>query len=125
MGIKRKIVEKALDTQATLAGHAQIKFVHWLMKEESVDYDTAIAIVEGRTDPPEYDYMLGYKLSDPVLTLALFGQLRKDRRIQAAKNFADTLSDPERKLFYSDVFNEKTGQKFKKALKNGGVYYIM
>ena len=62
--------------------------------------------------------MLGYKLADPVLQIALFKQLSKKARIQAAKNFAETLSDPEREIFYREVFNEETAGKFKKAYKS-------
>ena len=61
--------------------------------------------------------MLGFKLANPVLDIALFKQVSKKSRIQAAKNFADTLSDPEREIFYSEVFNEETAAQFKAALK--------
>ena len=117
MGIKSKIEDKAQETTDTLQFQAQARFIKWLMKEEDVDQETAWAIVEGRTDPPEYDYMLGFKLANPVLQLALFSQISKEKRKQAAENFAATLSDPERELFYSQVFDEKNAKKFKNALK--------
>ena len=117
MGIKTRIEDRATQLQQDLAGQAQMKYIQWLMKEEECDYEMAIAIVMGNTDPLEPEYMLGYKLADPVLQIALFKQISKKARIQAAKNFAETLSDPEREIFYAKVFNEDTAGKFKSAYK--------
>lgn len=117
MKIRDKIEEKAEAQTLQLQYQAQAKYIKWLMKEEECDEHEARAIVEGRTDPIEYEYMLGYKLANPVLQLALFKQFSKQARIQAAKNFAATLSDPEREIFYREVFNEKSAGKFKKAYK--------
>lgn len=118
MSIREKTEDKAQQMTDQLTVQAQGRFIEWVMKEEDVDKDTAWAICLGNTDPPEYDYMLGFKLANPVLQIALFKQLSKKSRIQAAKNFAAGLSDPERDLFYSEIFNEETAGKFKKALKN-------
>lgn len=113
MGIKTKIEDRALQLQQDLSGQAQMKYIQWLMKEEECDYEMAIAIVMGNTDPLEPEYMLGYKLADPVLQIALFKQISKKSRRQAAENFAATLSDPEKELFWTEVFNEKTTKQFK------------
>lgn len=117
MKIRDKTEEKAEAMTLQLQYQAQTKFIKWLMKEEKCDETMAWAIVEGRTDPLEPKYMLGFKLANPVLDIALFKQVSKKSRIQAAKNFADTLSDPEREIFYSEVFNEETAAQFKTALK--------
>ena len=117
MGIKTRIENRATQLQSDLAAQAQMKFITWLMKEEECDYEMAMAIVMGNTEPLEPEYMLGFKLADPVLQIALFKQLSKKARKQAAENFAATLSDRERDLFYSEVFNEETGKQFKKAYK--------
>ena len=113
MGIKTRIEDRAVKLQQDMAAQAQMKYISWLMKEEDCDYEMAIAIVMGNTDPLEPEYMLGYKLADPVLQIALFKQHPKKSRIQAAKNFAETLSDQERNLFWTEVFNEETAGKFK------------
>lgn len=117
-GIRTRINEKALDTQQTLAVQAQSRYIQWLMKEEEIDYDTAIAIVQGRTDPLEPDYMLGYKLADPVIMIAIFKQPGKKNRLSAAKNFAETLSDDEKIIFWRDVFDEENAKQFKKKWKS-------
>ena len=117
MKIRDKTEEKAEAMTIQLRYQAQAKFIKWLMKEEECDETEAWAIVEGRTDPLEHEYMLGFKLADPVLQIALFKQISKKSRIQAAKNFADTLSDEEREIFYGKVFNEETAGKFKSAYK--------
>ena len=115
--IRDKTEEKAQELTFKLQYQAQAKYIKWLMKEEKCDETMAWAIVEGRTDPLDPKYMLGFKLANPVLDIALFKQVSKKSRIQAAKNFADTLSDAEREIFYSEVFNEKTATQFKTALK--------
>ena len=115
MGIKSRIEDRATQLQSDLAAQAQMKFIQWLMKEEECDYEMAMAIVMGNTDPLEPEYMLGFKLADPVVQIALFKQVSKKSRRQAAENFAATLSDPEKDLFWNEVFNEETGKQFKKA----------
>lgn len=117
MGIKRKVEDRAMQLQSDLAAQTQMKYIQWLMKEEECDYEEAMAIVQGLTDPLEPEYMLGFKLADPVLQIALFKQISKKARRQAAQNFAATLSDPEKDLFWNEVFNEETGKQFKKAYK--------
>ena len=117
MGIKARVEDRATQLQSDLAAQAQMKFISWLMKEEECDYEMAMAIVMGNTDPLEPEYMLGFKLADPVLQIALFKQLSKKARLQAANNFAATLSDVEKDLFWKEVFNPETGKQFKKAYK--------
>ena len=117
MSIRGKTEEKAQLMTDQLMVQAQGKFIKWLMKQENCDATEAWAIVEGRTEPIEYEYMLSFKLANPVLQIALFKQVSKKARLQAAENFAMGLSDQERKIFYSEVFNEETAGKFKKALK--------
>ena len=117
MGIKRKVEDRAMQLQSDLAAQTQMKYIQWLMKEEECDYEEAMAIVQGLTDPLEPEYMLGFKLADPVLQIALFKQISKKARRQAAQNFAATLSDQEKEIFWNEVFNEETGKQFKKAYK--------
>ena len=117
MGIRTKIEEKAMDVNAQLTAQAQMKYLSWLMDEEKIDYEEALAIVQGRTDPVEWEYVLGYKLSDPALMIALFKQPRKKNRINAAKNFADTLEPEEAAIFWTQVFDEENGKQFKEKLK--------
>ena len=115
--IRNKIDDRALQLQQDLANQAQMKYIQWLMKEEECDYEEAIAIVMGNTDPLEPEYMLGYKLADPVLQIALFKQLSKKARMQAAQNFAATLSEQEELIFWTEVFNPENAKQFKKAYK--------
>ena len=117
MGIKSKIEDKAMYTQQILAGQAQAKYLEWLMKEEDCSFDEAMAIVQGRTDPLEPEYMLGFKLADPVWMIAIFKQHGKDNRLKAARNFAALLSEEERILFWTEVFDEQNAKKFKKKYK--------
>lgn len=126
MKIKSKIENKAMETQQALATQAQARYISWVMKEEDCDYDEAIAIVMGNTEPLEPEYMLGYKLSDPVWMIAIFKQPGKKNRIKAAHNFAELLSDAEQEIFWNKVFDESTAKKFKSELKkekkNKGIF---
>ena len=106
-----------MDTQQILAAQGQAKYLNWLMKEEECDYEEALAIVQGRTDPLEVEYMLGYKLADPVWMIAIFKQHGKNNRLSAARNFAATLTEEERILFWNEVFDEKNVKQFKKKYK--------
>ena len=117
MGFRAKVEDRAMQVQSDLAAQAQYKYIQWLMKEEQCDYEEAMAIVQGRTDPLEPEYMLGFKLADPVLQIALFKQLSKKARKNAALNFAETLSDDEKIIFWREVFNEENCKQFKKAYK--------
>ena len=117
MGFKARVEDRATQLQSDLAAQAQMKYISWLMKEEECDYEMAIAIVQGNTDPLEPEYMLGYKLADPVLQIALFKQLSKKARMQAAQNFAATLSEKEEIIFWTVVFNPENAKQFKKAYK--------
>lgn len=118
MKIRDKTEAKAQQMTDTLQAQAQADYIKYVMEEEECDSEMAWAIVLGNTDPIEYEYMLGFKLANPILQLALFKQVSKKSRLQAAKNFEAQLSDPEREIFYSKVFNEETAGKFKKALKD-------
>ena len=126
--VSEKMERKAQDLQARLAIEAQRRYVNWVIKdiqkEEGIkiDYDMAWAICTGQsidedTGKPEYEYMLGFKLADPVIQLALFKQRDKEARKQAAFNFAQGLSDEEKKMFYEQIFNEKTAESWKRVYK--------
>lgn len=107
MKIKDSVETKAQQLQSRLAAQAQVKYVHWIMREEGIDSEEAWAIVEGRTDPREPELILGYRLSDPVVVMALFMQHSAKRRQQAAENFAAGLEDDLKDLFWKEVFTEK------------------
>ena len=117
MGIKSRIEDRATQLQSDLAAQTQMKYIQWLMKEEECDYEMAMAIVMGNTDPLEPEYMLGFKLADPVIQIALFKQISKKARMNAAMNFVETLSDDEKIIFWRDVFNAENAKQFKKAYK--------
>lgn len=112
-----KVKNKAADLQTTLAGHAQMRYLNWIMQEENCTYDEALAIVSGRTDPQEPEYILGYQLADPVLQIALFAQARKTKRDQAAQNFARSLPDDLAAIFWKDVYTDEGRKKFLKKYK--------
>lgn len=99
MKAKDKIEDKAWQLTDTLAAQARSKYISWIMKEEEVDYETAVALATGKTDPIEYEFTLGYKLADPILQIAMSAQPGRKNRELAIANFEKTLEPEELKLF--------------------------
>lgn len=112
-----KLKDKVWDAKEQMAGVSRADFIQFVMKEEDVDYETAYYICIGRTDPKEPEYTLGYKMADPVVMLAMFGQLRKKKREQARDNFRRQLDEDELKLFEEYVNKDDTEKQWKKAYK--------
>lgn len=109
--------DKAMELRDTSAAQARSEYIAKVMKWEEVDYETAYYICIGRTDPKEPEYTLGYKMADPVLMLAMFGQMRKKKREQARDNFRRELDEDELKLFEEYVNKDDTEKQWKKSYK--------
>lgn len=114
--LKDRIDDKAWVLVDTLAAQARVRFINWIMKEEGVDYAEAEALATGRTDPPEYEFTLGYKLADPVLQMAMSQLSSKNRKIAIA-NFEKRLCPEELELFRKH-YDAETGKRFRKALED-------
>lgn len=113
--------EVAMNVNGQLTMNAQMRFVKKVMKWEKCSYDEAwmICTADGQPADPEnkVQYTLGFKMCDPALELALFVQLNKDKRRQAAKNFSQGLTEEEAKVFWTEVFNVETAKKFGRSLR--------
>lgn len=116
MKTKDKIEDKAWQLTDTLAAQARSKYVAWIMKEEEVDYETAVALATGKTDPIEYEFTLGYKLADPILQIAMSAQPGRKNRELAIANFEKTLEPEELKLF-RESYDADARKHFKQKLK--------
>lgn len=116
MKTKNKIEDKAWQLTDTLAAQARSKYIAWVMKEEEVDYETAVALATGKTDPIEYEFTLGYKLADPILQIAMSAQPGKKNRELAIANFEKTLGPEELKLFREN-YGPDARKQFKQKLK--------
>lgn len=114
--MKAKIEDKAWQLTDTLAAQARSKYIVWIMKEEGVDYETAVALATGKTDPIEYEFTLGYKLADPILQIAMSAQPGKKNRELAIANFEKTLEPEELKLF-RESYGPDARKQFKQQLK--------
>ena len=122
MGIKSKIEDKAITLRNTSAAQAKAEYIQKVMKWEEVDYETAFYIVNGRTDPREPEYTLGYKMADPIMMMAMFGQISKKKREMARDQFRKTLEDDELQLFNDYVNKNDVDKEWKteyKAAKKG------
>lgn len=117
MKIRQMTKDAAWELHDKLQSEAQMKFIYWVMEEEEVDFEMASAICTGRTDPPEPEYTLGYKLADPLGQVAMNMQISKKKRQQATENFMKELNEAETKLFLEEVAPMDTRSMFKAALK--------
>lgn len=109
--VEREI--KALDLTAQLRTQAQNKFVKDMAKDEGVDYYTMLLKCTGQTDPVDYHYTLGYKMSNPVFMIAMNLQ-KKSNREKAIENFKKELCPEELKIFEEEVVTENMRTNFKK-----------
>lgn len=114
--IKDQAVEKAERLQWELASAAQAKFYNQVMEWEGCDYETAVKMCTGESDPIRPEYTLGLKLADPLLQLSMSFQGKK-RRAEAVERFRSTLTPEELKLYDEQVAPMSMGKKFKAALK--------
>lgn len=101
-------IESVTDA-ATLQG--QTKFITNVMEWENCTWEEAQKICHGETEPIQYEYTLGYKLSDPVWVLGMTKQVKKKWREEAIKNFEKMLCPEELEIFRRDVINNGSLQK--------------
>lgn len=99
-----------------IAGQGQAKFIQNVMQWEEVDYDEAVRICTGQTDPIIYEYTLGYKLADPIWSVGIFQQPGAKARARAAANFRKQLC-PEEEILFDEHCRGKTGRQVRKQFK--------
>lgn len=114
--IPKSVIAKAETMTDNVALEHQRRYIEDVMEMDKCDYETAWAKCLGQTDPPEYGHMLAFKMH-PILCYALYNQRSKSARRQAAENFAKTLCEEERKLFYAFFFNPETAARYKEEKK--------
>lgn len=117
MKLKSKIEDRAWQLTDTLAAQARTKYIEWIMKEEDVDFETALALATGKTDPIEYEFTLGYKLADPIIQMAMAAQPGRKNREAAVAAFEATL-DPEELRLFRESYGLEARKKFKHQLKD-------
>ena len=91
-------------------------FVYEVMKEDGVDEETARCLCLGLTNPIQYEYTLGYKMSSQIWQNAMFHQRSEKRRRNARLNFRDTLCPEEQQLF--DQYVDELEDKWREEIKN-------
>lgn len=114
--IKNRLKEKAEALEFTLASEAQARYVSWVAEEEGIEWAEAWTRA---TDPsagfPEI--RLGFKMSDPLMQIAMNAQTGKKHREEATERFRERLDPEELEIFDRDVATMDTRTKFKAALK--------
>lgn len=108
-----KIKEAAQQLTTSMLMDAQDQFVKFVMAEEDVSYYEALAICEGRTDPIEINYTVGFKICNPVLQKALS---KKKTRDKALKTIEESLTAEELQYFRNEILpQDPDGSKWNEA----------
>lgn len=107
---------KALDLTELLKCEAQQKYVKKMAKAEGIDYHIMLYRCQHPTDPEDFYYSLGFKMSNPVYMIAMNLQ-KKGNRSKAIENFKKELCPEELKIFESEVQTDNMRTNFKKELK--------
>lgn len=123
IGEKRKEAKEGTEDKArtlrnSLQGQAQDKFIRKVMKEDGLDYNEAWARCTGNSETRYPELILGYRLSDPLMIMALYMQGMKNRE-KAAANFRKTLADEPDILALFDQEYKGLGKTFVEAMKEG------
>lgn len=113
----KSLKDRAMELRDSTAAQARSEYIGKVMKWEECDYETAYYICIGRTDPREPEYTLGYKMADPIMMMAMFGQVRKKKRELARDEFRRMLEPDELPLFEEYVNKDDTEKQWKKAYK--------
>lgn len=95
--------KSALVQKVNLTGQA--KFIQDVAEWENVSFEEAQAICHGETWPVQYEYTLGYKLSDPIWAIGISLQPGKKARERAIENFKKQLCAEELALFEQEVMD--------------------
>ena len=106
--IKARAADRAqnsrLVTNVELTG--QSKFIEDVAEWEGVSFEEAQAICHGETWPIQYEYTLGYKLSNPIWAIGISLQPGKKAREKAIANFKKQLCPEELELFEREVMDK-------------------
>lgn len=103
--IKGAAWEKIEDANSGMDMQAQYLFVQSVMKDENVDYDTAIEFCTVGTPKWQPKYSLGYKMQSPHVTFML--QFEKGKAA-----FKKDLHPEELKIFENEVENMNMSEMF-------------
>lgn len=100
---KTKIEDKVMKTADAVTLKGQTDFIYNVMKWENVSFEEAQNICHGQTNPPMWEYTLGYKMSDAIWMMGMTVQRGKKARAKAVENFRKMLTPEELELFDKEV----------------------
>lgn len=115
---KESVETAAMDLRQRMMFQAESEFIQKVMKWESCTWEQAMDLCIGKSPERHPEYILGYRMADPILLQALYLQLSKKRREQARAFFRETLDDDVAELFDKEYDN--FGLSFRKEYKTKG-----
>lgn len=96
---KDAVEDRARRTRDTLRANAEYQFILKVQKWEGCTYQEAVDLCSGTSPERNAEYILGFRLSDPLMLQAMFLQIRRSDREKATERFRETLDDDVRDLF--------------------------
>lgn len=113
--IKERIEDRAREVRQTMAFQAQGQFIAKVQKWEKCTWDEAVELCSGKSPERHPEYILGYKMADPVLMEAMYLQVPRKNRESARMYFRETLDPDCLEIFDRDC--QKLGDLYRKEHK--------
>lgn len=121
-----KLIEKtteatenaARELRQKLQFKAEDKFIKKVMKWEKCTRSEAIDYCIGKSPVRHPEYILGYRMSDPVLMQAMYCQIKKENRDKVKADFRATLDPDCRELFDNEC--KGMGDEYRKEYRAKG-----
>lgn len=116
---KDMAVDKAEDAEHRLSMEAKARYFHKVMELEKCDFDRAVELAQGKSDPIQPEYTLGYKLCDPMLNIGLWKSGKRQSE-KWAEHFKKSLTPEELAIFEAECMTDETKKQYRKSLKRRG-----
>lgn len=107
MGLKDKVIDRAILKQEAKGAQARAKYYQYVMKEENCTLDEARDICAGRTDPRRSEYIVGFKICNPYVMTALFISGTETREAYQ-RHIEEDMTPEEIRLFREEVLTKST-----------------
>ena len=102
--LRTKVLQNSAFQNSEINDHN--KFIAQIMEEDGLDEETARNLCLGLTDPVDYHYTLGYKMSSQMWQYAMFHQKRAKLRQNARLNFREDMLCPEEQILFDEYVEE-------------------
>lgn len=115
---KQGMEDMARDLRSRLQMDAQGQFVGKVQKWEKCTWDEAVDLCSGKSPERHPEYILGYRMADPLLLKAMYAQISRKAMKEAKAHFRETLPPDCQELFDKEC--DSIGAAWRKEYKAKG-----